>query len=52
MPMSIPWVQLHRVDQWKESVEHFGVKGEGDLELEIKPFSAFGEKPAIVSVDV
>mgnify|MGYP001743581884 FL=1 len=33
------------------AVEHFGVKG-GDLELEIKPFSAFGEKPAIVSVDV
>lgn len=34
------------------AVEHFGVKGEGDLELEIKPFSAFGEKPAIVSVDM
>ena len=34
------------------AVEHFGVKGEGDLELEIKPFAAFGEKPAIISIDV
>ncbi|MBZ2158854.1 DUF4352 domain-containing protein [Streptococcus australis] len=34
------------------AVEHFGVKGEGDLELEIKPFAALGEKPAIISIDV
>lgn len=34
------------------AVEHFGVKGEGDLELEIKPFAAFGEKPEIISIDV
>lgn len=34
------------------AVVHFGVKGEGNLELEIKPFSAFGEKPAIVPIDV
>ena len=28
---------------------HFGVKGSGDMELEVKPFAAFGEKPAIVA---
>lgn len=31
------------------AVTHFGVKGSGDMELEVKPFAAFGEKPAIVA---
>ena len=26
------------------AVQHFGVKGDGKLELEIKPFAAFNEK--------
>ena len=33
------------------AVQHFGVKGDGKLELEIKPFAAFNEKPAIVAFD-
>ena len=33
------------------AVQHFGVKGDGKLELEIKPFTAFNEKPAIVAFD-
>lgn len=31
------------------ATSHFGVKGTGDMELEVKPFAAFGEKPAIVA---
>ena len=33
------------------AVQHFGVKGDGKLELEVKPFAAFNEKPAIVAFD-
>ena len=35
----------------KKILQHFGVKGDGKLELEIKPFAAFNEKPAIVAFD-
>ena len=36
----------------ENGVAHFGVSGNGNLELEVKPFAAFGEKAKIVSLDI